>query len=97
MCTMCRVLSLTISAHAEFETFLQSTVLTPITIHPVNDAVLLSWTLIVCDGRLTASEEALAAFARDDAIVYTGRLIAAHFARNHFDLCCKEYIVTCEW
>ena len=49
----------TISGHAKGQAFLQSTILTPIPVNTVNNAILVTWTLIANRSCLTSSEEAL--------------------------------------
>lgn len=60
-----------------------------VAVHAVDDAVLLARALVVDDGGLRAPEEALAALARDHAIVHARALVAAHLARDDLDLSCS--------
>lgn len=84
------ITSLTISTHAQSKAFLKATVLAAIAIDAVDDAVLVAWTLIVDHRRLRAPEEALAALARDDAVVHATALVAAYLAGYDLDLCCNR-------
>ena len=89
---------LTIARHAECQAFLEAAVLTPVAVDSVDDAVLLAGTLVVDYAGLRAAEEALAALARDDAIVHAGRFVPAHFARNDLDLGCNtEWEKRCQF
>lgn len=81
---------LTVAAHAKLQTLLQSTVLATIAVHPVDDTLFVTRTLVVYDGALRASEEAFAALARDDTIVDARRFIATYFARYDLDLSWME-------
>jgi len=74
--------------HAEEEAFLEAAVLAAVAVDAVDDAVLLARALVVDDGALRAPEEALAALARDHAIVHARTLVAAHLARDDLDLRC---------
>ena len=65
---------------------MQSAVLASVAIDFVDDAVLLSGTLVIDDGRLRAPEESLAALARDDPVVDARTLVAAHLARDDLNL-----------
>ena len=80
--------TLTVSRHAETETFLQSAVLAAVAVDPVDGAVPLSRTLVVDDGTLRPAEEALAALTGDHPIVDAGTLVSAHLARDDLDLRC---------
>ena len=75
-----------VARHSKRHALLQPTVLAPVPVDPVDDAVLLPGTLVVDYGRLAAPEEALAALAGDHAIVDAGRLVAAHLARYDLNL-----------
>ena len=81
---------LTVSGHAEREAFLEAAELAAVPVDPVDDAVLLARALVVHHGALAAPEEALAALARDHAVVHPARLVPAHLARDYLDLGCKE-------
>uniref|UniRef100_A0A182QG69 Uncharacterized protein n=1 Tax=Anopheles farauti TaxID=69004 RepID=A0A182QG69_9DIPT len=61
-----------------------STVLASISVNPIYHALLVSRALIVDNGALRPSEEALAALAGDHTVVHPGRLVAAHLARSPF-------------
>ena len=78
----------TVFGHAEEEAFLEAAVLAAVAVDAVDDAVLLARALVVDDGALRAPEEALAALARDHAIVHARTLVAAHLARDDLDLRC---------
>ncbi len=88
-CLLLLSLLLTISRHSQGEAFLQPAKLAPIPIDSIDDAVLLPGALVVDDAALRAPEEALAALARDHAVVDARRFVAAHLARDYFDLGCK--------
>lgn len=60
---------LTVAAHSQFETLLQSTVLATVSVYPIDDALFVAWTLVVHDGALRTPEEAFTALACDDTIV----------------------------
>ena len=85
-----RCFFLTVSGHAEREALLQPAELAPVPVDPVHHAVLLARALVVDHGALAAAEEALAALARDDAVVHPARLVAAHLARDDLDLGCNR-------
>lgn len=87
---MTRALMLTVSGHAQAQTFLESAVLTAVAVDAVHDAVLVPGTLVVNDGRLRPPEESLAPFARDYAVVHTAGFVATHLARYDLDLSCKN-------
>lgn len=65
---------------------MQPTVLAPVSVYTVDHAILVPWTLIVDDRRLGPPEEAFAALAGDHAIMNAAALVAAHLARDYFDL-----------
>lgn len=67
---------------------MQSTVLTPVPVDSVDDALLVPGALVVDDGALRAPEEALASLAGYHTVMDAGRLVAAHFAGDDFDLRC---------
>ena len=81
---------LTVSGHAEREALLEAAELAPVPVDPVDHAVLLARALVVDHRALAAPEEALAALARDDAVVHPARLVAAHLARDDLDLGCNR-------
>ena len=69
---------LTFSSHADLETFLESTMLTLVAMVLVDRTVSTTSTRV---GEVTthrALEEALAAFARQHAVVFAGALVTAH-------------------
>ena len=82
---------LTISWHAQCQTFLQSTILASISIHSVYHALFISWTLIIHRARLTATEKSFAALTCNHPIMYTWWLIPTYFARDHLNLCWKVW------
>ena len=65
---------------------MQPAELAPITVDPIDHAVLLPGTLVVDHGGLGPAEEALAALAGDDPVVDAAGLVAAHLARDDLDL-----------
>ena len=69
---------------------MQPTVLAPVPVDAVDDALLVPGALVVDHRALRSPEEALAALARYHAIMHARRFVAAHFAGNYFDLRCKE-------
>ena len=83
-------LQLTISRHPQRHALLEPAELAAVPVDPVDDAVLLARALVVDHRALAAPEEALAALARDDAVVHPARLVAAHLARDDLDLGCNR-------
>lgn len=83
--------TLTVARHSQPEALLQPAVLAPVPVHAVHHAVLVARTLVVDHGRLRPPEEALAALARDHAVVHAAGLVAAHLARYDLDLSCSEH------
>ena len=81
---------LTVSGHAEGEALLEAAELAAVPVDPVDHAVLLARALVVDHRALAAPEEALAALARDDAVVHPRRLVPAHLARDDLDLGCNK-------
>ncbi len=86
----CTFPPLTVSRHAEAEALLQPAELAPVPVDAVDDAVLLPRALVVHHGALAAAEEALAALARDHAVVHPARLVPAHLAWDDLDLGWKQ-------
>lgn len=76
----------TISGHAEGQAFLKTAVLAPVAVDPIDDAILLSWTLVIDDRTLRPPEKAFTAFTGDDSIMDARTFVAAHFARDDLDL-----------
>lgn len=81
---------LTIPGHAERQALLQPAELAPVPVDPVHHAALLPGALVVDDGGLRPPEEALAALARDDAVVDAAGLVPAHLARDDLNLGWKK-------
>lgn len=90
---MCKYTCLTVTGHAQPQTFLEPAVLAPVPVHAVHHAVLVARTLVVDHGRLRPPEEALAPLARDHAVVDAAGLVAAHLARYDLDLSCNRKTV----
>lgn len=71
---------LTVSAHSNGEAFLEPTVLAPVPVEPDHQTLAVAQTAVL-DLLLDAPpEESLAAFARRDAVMIAGGLVAAHLA-----------------
>lgn len=72
--------------HAERHALLQATILAAVPVDPIDNAVLLSGTLVVDNRRLATPEETLATLAGYDAVMDARRLVAANLAGYDFDL-----------
>ena len=81
---------LTVSRHSKCQTFLQSTSLASVSVHPVNEASLLSCTMIVYNWALWSSKKSFAAFACNNPVVDTTWFISTHFARDDLNLGWKD-------
>lgn len=86
---------LTVTGHAQPQTFLEAAVLAPVSVDAVHYAVLVARTLVVDNGRLRPPEEPFAPLARDNAVVNAAGLVAAHLARYDLDLSCNKKEKSC--
>lgn len=75
-----------VARHAQRHALLQPTILAAIPVDPIDNAILLSGTLVVHNSRLAASEKALATLAGYDTVMDARRLVAANLAGYDFDL-----------
>ena len=75
-----------VSGHAKAEALFQTASLASISVGSVDDAVSRSWTVVSRIVLLRTAEKTFAALAGDDAVVDSRAAIAAHFARDDFDM-----------
>ena len=75
-----------VAGHAKAEALFQTAGLAAIAVGSVDDAVSRSRAVVSSVVLLRTAEEAFAALAGDDAVVDSGAAIAAHFARDDFDM-----------